>query len=136
MLSTVKRVLVIAAVATAGVAASAGTAHASTAVRVTSGVGSVALTTPTTNVEGTGSALKWVPATIRAKAVAGTCSSTNHSFLIVNKTKANQQVEYSGGALGAPIPPKNGLYVCASGAIKTTFWLKADKAAKLKVNIT
>ena len=41
-----------------------------------------------------------MPKSVKALPVSGTCSSTNYSFLIVNKTKAYQQVEYSGGHLG------------------------------------
>jgi hypothetical protein len=136
MLRTAKRMLVIAAITTTGVAASVGTAHASTSVRLVSAVGTVSATQPTTNIAGKGSALKWSPKSVKALPVSGACAATNYSFLIINKTKSSQQVEYSGGALGSPIPPKNGLYVCASGKIKTTFWLLADPNALLKVNIT
>jgi hypothetical protein len=137
MLRTVKRVLVIAAITTTGVAASVATAHASTAgPRLVTAVGAVAATQPTVNLSGKGKALTWTPKSVKAKPVSGTCAAGNYSFLIVNNTKANQQVEYSGGPLGSVIPPKDGLYVCGSGKIKTNFWPKADPKALLKVTIT
>jgi hypothetical protein len=136
MLHTVKRMLVVAALATTCVIASIGTAQASTSsARLVSSVAAVA-SQPTTSIEGRGSALKFIPKTVTAGAVAGACSSTNYSFLIVNKTKATQQIVYRGSVFGSPIPPKNGLLVCGSGAIKGTFSLQADPKAKLKFNIT
>ncbi len=136
MLHTVKRMLVIAAVATTCVIASTGTAQASTSTaKLVSSVAVVA-TRPTTSIEGKGANLRWVPRTIAAPAAPGTCSSTNYSFLIVNKTRATQQVVYRGSAFGSPIPPKNGLFVCGSGAIRGTFSLQADPNARLKFNIT
>jgi hypothetical protein len=135
MLRTVKRVLVIAAIATTGVVASAGTGHAAAAPRFITHVGAVASTPPTTNLSGKGSALKWAPKSVKGLPVSG-CSASGYSFLILNKTSATQTIEYSGGSLQPPIPPKEGLYVCASGKIKTTFWPEADSKAILKVNIT
>jgi hypothetical protein len=68
--------------------------------------------------------------------VSGTCSSTNYSFLIINKTRAAQQIIYRGSPLFSPIPAKQGLYVCASGALRATFTLQADANAKLKIVIS
>ncbi len=136
MLRTITRMLVVFAVAGSGVAASAGTAHASTWVRPWSAVGAVGATQPTTNIDGRGHNLKWVPNSVKALPISGTCSSTNYSFLVLNKTRATQQIEYKGQPLFKPIPPKNGLYVCASGPIKATFTLKADAGAKLRLVVS
>ncbi len=137
MLRTVTRVLVIAAVATTGVAASMGTAHASaSAPRLVAALSAPVATHPTTLIEGSGKKLRWVPKTIAATSVAGTCTSTNFSFLITNKTKVAQQVKYQGKPFSTAIPPSHGLFVCASGAINGTFTLKADAKAKLTFTIT
>ena len=136
MFRTVSRMLVVIAIAGSGIAASAGTAQAATSVRLSSAAGAVAATQPTTNIEGKGSNLKWVPKSVHALPVSGTCASTNYSFLVLNKTKATQQIVYQGKPLFTPIPPKNGLYVCASGPIKATFKLQADPGAKLKLTVT
>jgi hypothetical protein len=136
MLRTVKRMVVIAAVATTGMVASVGSVHASAAVRTVSAARVVAVTPPTTNIEGRGSALRWVPRSLTAVHVSGTCSPTNYSFLILNKTRASQQIIYQGSPLFSPIPAKQGLYVCASARLKATFSLQADANAKLKIVIT
>lgn len=136
MLRTVKRILLIAAVATTGMAASVGTAHASSSVRLVSAAGVVAATQPTTRIERSGSALVWVPMRVRGLAAPGTCSSSNYSFLILNRTRVAQQVMYQGSPLFSPIPAKQGLYVCASGALRATFSLQADRSAKLRIVIT
>lgn len=136
MLRSITRMLAVIAIAGSGIAADAGTAHASASSRLSSGAGAVATTQPTTNIEGRGHNLKWVPNSVKALPVSGTCSSTNYSFLILNKTKATQQIEYQGKPLFTPIPPKNGLYVCASGPIKATFTLKADSGAKLRLVVS
>jgi hypothetical protein len=65
-----------------------------------------------------------------------TCSATTYAFLIINNTKSDQTVTYRGAALGAAIPPKDGLYICATGAITATFHLKSNKKAVLHVTIT
>jgi hypothetical protein len=137
MLRTVTRVLVIAAVASTGVAASMGTVQASaSAPRLVATLSAPVATQPTTLIEGSGKKLKWVPKTINATSIQGTCASTNFSFLITNKTTTAQQVEYQGKPFSLAIPPMHGLYVCANGAIKGTFKLKADAKAKLTFNIT
>lgn len=136
MLRTITRLLVVIAIAGSGIAATAGTAHASAAIRLSSAAGVVAASQPTTNIEGKGHNLKWVPKSVKALPVSGTCSSTNYSFLVLNKTKATQQIVYKGKPLFTPIPPKNGLYVCASGPIKATFTLQADPGAKLRLTVS
>jgi hypothetical protein len=137
MLRTVKRVLVIAAIATTGVVASAGTGHAAAAPRFITHVGAAATTTlPTTNLSGKGAKLKWAPKSIKGAPTSTECATAPYSFEILNKTKASQQIVYSGGDLGSPIPAGQGLYVCGSGKIKTTFWPAADPKAILKVTIT
>jgi hypothetical protein len=137
MLDTVKRVLVIAAITTTGVVTSVATAHASAAPRLATAVGAVATTLPTTNLSGKGSALKWAPKSIKGAPTSSGCVAPGpYSFLILNKTKADQQIEYSGGPLGSPIPPKEGLYICGTGKLKSTFWPEADPNALLKVTIT
>lgn len=118
-------------------ATSMGAAHASgaapTLVAVLSAPGAAQ---PTTLIEGRGNNLRWVPNTITATSVAGTCSSANYSFLITNKTKVAQQVRYQGKNFNLPIPPQQGLFVCADGAVTGTFTLKADRKAKLTFHIT
>ena len=136
MLRTVIRMLVIAAVVTTGMLASAGSVDASARVRPLHAAGVVAVTPPTTNIEGRGSALRWVPRSLTAVHVSGTCSSTNYSFLILNKTRAAQQIIYQGSPLFSPIPAKQGLYVCASSRLRATFSLQADPNAKLRIVIT
>jgi hypothetical protein len=138
MLEPVKRLLAVAAITTAALAASAATADASTSTvtPLVTATSAVAVTQPVTNLEGKGSALKWSPKSIKAAPVPGACSATNYSFLILNETKVDQQVEYSKGALGSLIAPKDGLYVCSSGPIRTTLWPEADRKAKLKMDIT
>jgi hypothetical protein len=137
MLRTVTRVLILAAVAVTATATSMDTAHASGAApRLVAVLAAPVATQPTTLIEGSGKKLKWVPKTINATSVAGTCSRTNYSFLITNKTKVAQQVTYQGMAFNLPIPPKEGLFVCADGAISGTFTLKADAKAKLTFHIT
>ena len=136
MLRTVRRLLVIAAVATTGVIASVGTAHASSSSAALTWSVTAVAAQPTTSIQGTGSALKFVPRSVTARHITGTCTATNYSFLILNKTRATQQVTYKGAAFGPPIPPKNGLLVCATGAIKGTFSLRADPLARLHFTIT
>jgi hypothetical protein len=137
MLRTVKRVLVIGAIATSGVIASVGTAHAAVAPRFITHVAAATTTTlPTTNLSGKGAKLKWAPTSIKGKPTNTQCATAPYSFEILNKTKASQQIVYSGGDLGSPIPAGQGLYVCGSGKLKTTFWPAADPKAILKVTIT
>jgi hypothetical protein len=137
MLRTVTRVLVIAAVAITATATTVGPAHASGAApRLVAVLAAPGATQPTTLIEGSGKKLKWVPKSISATSVAGTCSSANYSFLITNKTKVPQQVKYQGKNFNVPIPPQRGLFVCADGAVTGTFTLKADAKAKLTFHIT
>ena len=136
MLHTLKRMLVIAAVAATGVIASVGTAQASTSSAAPASSVAAAAAQPTTVIKGSGSALKFVPRSVTATHVSGNCTSTNYSFLIVNRTRATQQVIYKGASFGSPIPPRNGLFVCGSRPIKGTFSLHADPLAKLHFIIT
>ena len=136
MLRTVNRMLIIVAIGTSVVATSVTTARASTSVRLASAAAGIVGTQPTTNIEGHAATLKWVPNSVRALPAPGTCSSTNYSFLILNKTRRTQQVMYQGSPLFSPIPRNNGLYVCASGKLRATFALQANAHALLKVVIT
>jgi len=138
MLPAVKRVLIVVAIAATGVFASLGTAQAATGTaRLTSAAASPdGCCAPTSKIEGTGKALKFVPKTVTAAPVAGTCSSTEYSFLVVNETKATQHVTYMGSPYGPALPPKQRLYLCFSSAGVGTLSLTKDPKAKLKFTIT
>jgi hypothetical protein len=71
-------------------------------------------------------------------AVGSTCSSTNYSFFIANRSGRTQQVTLGGSAFGSPMPAKSGLYVCGSGGTKpihATFSLSINTAAVLTATI-
>jgi hypothetical protein len=137
MLNTVKRVMVIAAIATTGIFAGAGTAHAAAQATGLSAVSSAStLTAPTSVIKGAGKTRKFVPNSVTAAPATGTCSSTNYSFLIHNSTMHTQTIMYLGAQLGSPIKSKQGLYVCAAGAGTGKLTLKGDVKAFLNFTIT
>jgi hypothetical protein len=136
MLETLKRGAVISALATAGLFAASGTAHAASPVTLSAVAVNAATTGPTSKIEGTGTALKFVPKSVTAAPTTGACTTTNYSFLIVNETKVGQQVIYMGAALGNIIKPKNSLLVCANGAGTGKLSLKRDRKAILSFTIT
>jgi hypothetical protein len=125
MLQTWKRVAVIATITATGVFASVGTAYASTAA-----------SHPTTKIEGSGSALKWVPNKLTAKHITGTCSSTNFSFTVTNTTKSSETITFNGTAIGPAIPAGKSELVCGTAAGKAVLALKADHKAHLTVTLT
>lgn len=133
MLHTVTRALVIVAVATAGIFASAGAASA--AAPLATLTAAPATTPPSSLIKGAGTTRRFVPNTVTAAPITGTCSSTNYSFLITNETKATQTLMYNGAVLGV-IKPKLALFVCATGAGSGTIKLKGDSKAKLVFTIT
>ena len=118
MLPTIKRSLVIAVIATMGVFASVGTAHAASASRVSLHALS------TSHVHGLTSAknsnilpkgrthFKFKPNAIKVP----DCSNprVTGSFSVTNDSSVSQQAEYGGSPLGGPIAPGGVLYVCAS----------------------
>jgi hypothetical protein len=124
MLQTWKRAAVIATITATGVFASVGTAYASSS-----------LTHPLTKIEGSGSALKWVPSKITAKHVT-TCSATSYSFKVTNTTKASETITYKGTAIGPAIPAGKSQFVCGSAAGTAVLALKADPKAHLTVTLT
>jgi hypothetical protein len=137
MLRMIKRAVVIIAVGTTGIFASIGTAHAATGpARLTSVTAVTTTAPPSSSIKGAGATRKFVPATVTAAPVSGTCSPTNYSFLIKNLTKRPQQVMYNGAALGSPIKTHQSLLVCADGAGTGTLDLKGDAKAKLTFTIT
>jgi hypothetical protein len=137
MLNTVTRAVVIAAIATTGMFAGAGAAHAAApATGVTAVSSASTLTPPTSVIKGSGTTRRFVPNSVTAAPATGTCSSTNYSFLIHNSTLHTQTIMYLGAQLGSPIKPKQGLYVCAAGAGTGKLTLKGDVKAFLKFTIT
>jgi hypothetical protein len=136
MLHTVTRALVIVAVATAGIFASSGAASAAAPLAPLTAVTAAPVTTPPSSlIKGAGKTRKFVPNTVTAAPAAGTCSSTNYSFLVTNQTRATQTLMYNGTVLGV-IKPKLALFVCATGAGSGTITLKGDPKAKLAFTIT
>jgi hypothetical protein len=136
MLDTLKRGAVIIAVATGGLFAASGTAQAASPVALSAVAVNAATTRPTSKIEGTGTALRFVPKSVTAAPTTGTCTASNYSFLVVNDTKVGQQVMYMGAALGKIIKPKNGLLVCANGAGTGKLSVKRDPKAILSFTIT
>jgi hypothetical protein len=82
---------------------------------------------PNTNIEG--SPAKWVPAKLTAAPIKGSCTKTNYSFSIDNKTTKAQTVQYKSGTtkktLGT-LKAGQKAGVCATGAkgSKGTFYIK------------
>lgn len=136
MRCAITRIAVIAGVATSGILVSLGTASAAApAVRLTA-IPGVAATPPSSQIKGSGSTRRFVPKSVTAAPATGTCGSTNYSFRITNSTRTTQQVLYNGAALGKPIKPALGLYVCAANAGSGTLTLQGDARAKLSFTIT
>jgi hypothetical protein len=137
MLPVTKRVLGVAAIIAAGAFTGVSTAHASTtAARAFTIVAAPAAGHPTTKIEGSGKALKWAPNKLKAKHAAGTCSSTNYSFKVVNTTSASQTITYKGAAIGAAIPAGATDLVCGSEPGNAVLALKADAKAHLTVSLS
>jgi hypothetical protein len=137
MLPRIHRILAISALAATGIVAGAGSAHAAIGTRLTWSASSGATATlPSSKIEGTGRALRFVPKSITAGPTVGTCSSTNYSFLVINSTMRSQQIIYMGMPLGSPITPKQGLLVCANGAGTGSLTVRRDPKAKLSFTIT
>jgi hypothetical protein len=128
MLQGVKRAVVMGTIAATGVFASISTAHAAGAAQ--------ALTHPLTKIEGSGSALKWVPNKLTAKHITGTCSSTNYSFKVTNTTKSSETITDKGTAIGPAIPAGKSQFVCGSAAGTAVLALKADSKAHLTVTFS
>jgi hypothetical protein len=86
---------------------------------------------PSTIIEG--SPAKWVPTKLTAAPTKGTCSATNYSFSIDNKTTKSQTVQYKSGTkkktLGT-LKASEKTEVCGSGAkgAKGTFYIKGSKS--------
>ena len=137
MLPRIRRILAISALAATGIVAGAGSSHAAIGTRLTWSASSVAVgTLPSSKIEGTGRALRFVPKSITAVPTVGICSSTNYSFLVINSTRRSQQIIYMGVPLGSPITPKQGLLVCANGAGTGSLTVRRDPKAKLSFTIT
>jgi hypothetical protein len=84
------------AVALGAAAVFAAPASASvTPAAVHMGAQAVAAAKPNTDIEGTSA--KWDPTKLTAAPITGTCSKTNYSFTITNKTKKSQTVQYKSG---------------------------------------
>jgi hypothetical protein len=137
MANTVTRALVIVAVATTGIFASAGAASAAAPLaRLTGVTGASVATQPSTQIKGAGKTRKFVPNNVTAAPISGTCSLTNYSFLVTNETKATQTLMYNGQQLANPVPPKQQLAVCSTTAGSGVITLKGDPKAKLSFTIT
>jgi hypothetical protein len=136
MLDTLKRGAVIITLATAGLFAASSTAHAASPVTVSAVAVNAASTGPTSKIEGTGTALRFVPKSVTGPPTTGKCTTSNDSFVIVNDTKVGQQVMYMGAKLGNVIKPRNSLLVCANGAGTGKLSVARDPKAILSFTIT
>jgi hypothetical protein len=116
-------VLSVAAIATFITPASAAQA---TAIHVTAAAHTAA-TGPNTNIQGTPA--KWDPAKLTAPPVTGTCSATNYSFSIDNKTKKSQTISYKTGS-----SPKQTLATIKTG-VKEGICASGSKGAAFKLYI-
>ena len=115
--------------AMAGFIAPASAAQATAAAAHMTGVAPAAK--PNTNIEG--SPAKWAPAKLTAAPVKGTCSGTNYSFSVDNKTKKSQVIQYKSGSSKKTLGTlKKGekAGICATGAkgAKGTFYIKGSKS--------
>jgi hypothetical protein len=112
MLRSVTRAVVIVAVATTGIFASAGAASAAAPLaRLTASTSGATATSPTSQITGSGKLRKFAPNHVTAAPATGTCSSTNYSFLVKNVTHG-------------------------TGAGSGVITLKGDAKAKLNFTIT
>jgi hypothetical protein len=136
MLPTLQRTLAVTAICATGIIAGTGTAHATTVRTLTVAAAMSAASPPSSRIEGSGTALRFVPKSITGTTITGQCSTTNYSFLVVNDTKAKQQVVYMGAPLGNPIKPKQGLLVCDTATATGSLSLSRDSHATLRFAIT
>ena len=122
-----------AAVGAIGVTAVAGfvaPASAATAgVHVSTAGVHVAVRGPNTNIQG--SPAKWSPTKLTGPPVSGTCSKTNYTFSITNKTKTTKTILYKTGTTKKKLGTvaagvKKG--VCGSGpkGAKAKFYIKGS----------
>lgn len=84
---------------------------------------------PNTDIKA--SPVRWVPKTLTAPPTKGTCSATNYSFSVTNKTKTAKTIQYKSGTkkktLGTLKAGKKG-GVCATGSkgAKGKFYIKGS----------
>jgi hypothetical protein len=115
--------------AAAGFAAPASASALPAAVHLSAAA--TAAAKPNTTISG--SPAKWSPAKLTAPPVKGTCSKTNYSFTVTNKTKKTQTIQYKSGAAKKTLGTvKAGVKagVCARGSkgAKSDLYLKGSKS--------
>lgn len=123
-----------AAVGALGVTAMAGFIAPASAAQVAAAAhmtGVAPAAKPNTNLEG--SPAKWSPTKLTAAPVKGTCSKTNYSFSVDNKTKKTQTLQYKSGStkkLLGTIKASEKAGICATGSkgAKGTFYIKGSKS--------
>jgi hypothetical protein len=135
MLLSTTRVLALSAIVAIGTGTFGSTSADAAAARHASPRATSAATPPATEIEGSGSALTWVPSTLVANVFTGTCSATRYSILITNTTSKTQTVTRGGIPIGSPIPPGQNRYFCYVKLKMVTDALKADATALLKIYI-
>jgi hypothetical protein len=74
------------------------------------------------------------PRTLTAPVTTGTCSTTNYSFSIHNKTAVPQQLIFNGAAYGNPIPAGGAQFVC-TGAGTLVFRVNSNRKTSLTVTV-
>ena len=89
-------------------------------------------TKPNTNI--TGSPARWNPTKLTAAPISGTCSRTNYSFTMTNKTAKAQTILYKTGTapkrLLGTLKRGEKAGICGKGAkgTKATFYIKGAKS--------
>jgi hypothetical protein len=142
MRATVKRILVVGAIATTGVFASVGTTHAAAAPRFTGHVLSGPLVASAKVVNSfivpKGAKEGFSPAKLTVPDVTGTaCAVTDYSFAVSNFTTSTQQLTNAGSPIANPIPEFTAELICADdGDVGGSFVLNLAANPKAKLTIT
>ena len=115
----------------AGFVASASAASASAGMHASLAAVHVATAGPNDNISGSPPA--WHPTKLTVKPVTGTCTATNNSFTITNKTKVTRTIQVNTGSgkmtLGKLAAGKKAA-ICGSGpkGAKAKFFIKGAKS--------
>jgi hypothetical protein len=125
-----------AAVGALGVTALAGFIAPASAAQVAAAAaahmtGTAPAAKPNTNIEG--SPAKWVPTKLTAAPVTGSCSKTNYSFTIDNKTTKTQTVQYKSGSTKKTLgkltkSEKAGVCLTGGKGAKGTFYITGSSS--------